>query len=339
MPRRGGAVEEEALTREALNASNVVAPDLPEEHHHLYRCRTCGEVVDRRNLGYVLHHEEPGHEPLTGSGLSFVEPMVPTLVREAPEGDDWLHEIKHDGYRTQIIIDGEEMRAFTRNGHDWTDRYRPVLRAAGELNCSSAIVDGEMIVQDEQGRSDFEAFKSALARQPERLVFMAFDLLHLDGRDLRKEPLIERRQPLQELVGCHDPGCCVQYSQHVIGGGGAMFNACDRMGLEGIVSKRLKSRYRSGRSPDWLKIKCFAEGEFVVTGVERGQDGPAMVLLAREGAEKLEPAGAAAVTLGGPDRERFWRAVEDPSIPPVRVCARYLKGSDKLRHATLVKLL
>jgi bifunctional non-homologous end joining protein LigD len=353
MPRRRILETVELPTREQLNALPVAAPDLPAEHHHLYRCPQCGDVVDRRQLGDVLLHEEPhDHSLAQPERLGFVEPMLPTLIAEAPEGDDWLHEIKYDGYRTQLVIDGAGVRAFTRNGFDWSDRYPSPLRAAGEVRCSSAILDGEMIVQDELGRSDFGAFKSAMLREPERIVFMAFDLLHLDGADLRPAPLIERRARLQELVGCHDPSCCIQYSEHVIGGGGAMFNACDRMGLEGIVSKRLRSRYRSGRTRDWLKVKCWAEGEFVVVGLERGQDGPPMALLARESGVGLEYAGGAAVTLGGGDRERFWRAVERLSTgepiagaprkapaqwlrPELRVRARYLKGSGKLRHATV----
>ena len=347
----------ERLTRGALNALTVTAPDLPSDSHHLYRCEECGLLVDRRELGDVLHHEQCGHEPIGPLlGLGFIEPMLPTLVREAPEGDDWLHEIKHDGYRTQLVIDGADMRAFTRNGFDWTDRYRPVLRAAGDLDCSSATIDGEMIVQDGRGRSDFHGFKAAMEREPEHLVFMAFDLLHLNGTDVRAEPLIDRRRRLQDLVGCHDPGCRIQYSEHVVGNGAALFAAADDLGLEGIVSKKLSSRYRSGRSRSWLKVKCFAEAEFVVIGVQRGDGGPATALLAREEAGALVYAGSAAVTLGGADRERFWRSVEQlaadvPAVPVARgtvaswlhsalhVRARYLKGSDKLRHATLCGLV
>jgi DNA ligase D-like protein (predicted ligase) len=314
-------------------------------------------LVDRRELGNVLHHEQCGHEPIGPLlGLGFIQPMLPTLVREAPDGGDWLHEIKHNGYRTQLVIDGAEMRAFTRNGFDWTDRYRPMLRVAGELKCSSAVIDGEMIVQDEQGRSDFHSFKAAMEREPERLVFMAFDLLHLNGASLRAEPLINRRRRLQELVGCHDPRCRIQYSEHVLGNGAALFEAADSLGLEGIVSKKLSSCYRSGRSRSWLKVKCFADAEFVVIGVQRVDGGPAMALLAEEEAGALVYAGSAAVTLGGADRARFWQSVEQlatehPPVPntrsttaawlqpALRVRARYLKGSDKLRHATLCGLV
>ena len=301
------------------------------------------------------------HEPVRTSAVQlskpgFIEPMLPTLASEAPEGDDWLHEIKYDGFRTQLVIDGLLVRAFTRRGFDWSDRYAPVLKGAVELDCHTATIDGEMIVQDESGRSDFDVFQKAMRHEPERLVFMAFDLLHLDGEDLRPAPLIERRERLFELIGCHDPGCRIQHSEHVIGGGGAMFNACDRMGLEGIVSKRIRSRYRSGRSPQWLKVKCWAEGEFIVVGIEPAVDGPAVAMLARETMLGLEYAGGAAITLAEPEREQFWRRVECLAStewprgvslgtkaqrlrPELRVRARYLKGSDKLRHATISKML
>jgi DNA ligase D-like protein (predicted ligase) len=268
--------------------------------------------------------------------------MLPTLVMQPPEGDGWIHEIKYDGYRTQLIIDGSGVRAYTRNGFDWSDKYQYVLEAAAALECGSAIIDGEMIVQDEHGRSDFDGFKRAINREPERLVFMSFDLLRLDSEDLRNSPLLERRQRLHELVGCHDPSCRIQYSEHVAGAGAALFEAADQMGLEGIVSKKVSSRYRGGRSRSWLKVKCWAEDEFIVTGVEPAKDGPAMAILARETGDRLIPAGAAAITLAGDERERFWRALEEHQVTaagPLKVRARFLKGGDKLRHATLRDLV
>jgi DNA ligase D-like protein (predicted ligase) len=287
--------------------------------------------------------------------LRFIPPMLPTLVAQAPEGDDWLHEIKYDGFRTQLILEWSEARAFTRRGFDWSERYQPILQASRELDCSSAIIDGEMIVQDEQGRSDFQAFQAALNHEPQRMVFMAFDLLHLNGQDFRSKPLIERRTRLQELVGCHEPSCRIQYSEHLIGGGGGMFSACDRMGLEGIVSKKISSRYRSGQTPSWLKVKCWAEAEFVVIGVQPALAGPAVALLARETEGGLEYAGGAAVTLAQPGRDRFWREAKSlmtptPAIatptkkaqwlePQLRVRARHLRGEGNLRHAIISTLI
>ena len=281
--------------------------------------------------------------------------MVPTLVREPPQSGEWLHEIKYDGYRTQLVLDDAGVRAFTRRGFDWSDRYPGLLAAAGELRCSSAILDGEAIVQDENGRPDFGRFAEAMVSRPGDLVFMAFDLLHLNGKDMRQLPLVERRAALVELVGCHEPSCRIQYSEHVADGP-SLFEAADRMGLEGIVSKRATSRYRSGPSAAWLKSKCVTTAEFVVIGTQPPQNGPACALLAREGVDGLEYVGSAFVTLSDRDREAFWRDMDrlrrgGPAVPMaarsgaswveprVRVRARFLKGSDKLRHASLVALL
>jgi DNA ligase D-like protein (predicted ligase) len=332
----------------------VAAPDVPEAEHFIL-CEACKQLVDRRKLGDVLHHDEPGHEPLPPEEpLRFIPPMLPTLVTEPPKGAEWQHEIKYDGYRTQLVIQGGSVRAYTRNGHDWTDRYRPLVQAAAELSCSSAVLDGEVIVQDEQGRPDFGSLKEAIHRWPQSLVFMAFDLLHWDGRDLRRDPLEDRRAALARLIGCHDPSCSIQLSEHVIGDGVAMLAAADQMGLEGIVSKKRSGRYRSGRASTWVKVKCFAEAEFIVIGTERGEKAPT-ALLARETEQGLEYAGGAMVTLAERERSYFWNEVERlrqdrPAIPMkskaatwlqpgLRVRARFLKGEEMLRHATVKKVL
>jgi bifunctional non-homologous end joining protein LigD len=292
------------------------------------------------------------HQPITAAG--FIAPMLPTMAAEPPTGDQWQHEIKYDGYRTLIRIWREE-RAFTRNGHDWSDTYRSILRAARSLKCISAAIDGEVIVQDAQGRSDFPALRSSMSSHPERLIFYAFDLLELDGRDLRALPLIDRRDHLRDLIGSHNPHACIQFSDHVIGSGDALFASANAMGLEGIVSKKVRSKYRSGKTTSWLKIKCFAEGEFVVIGIDRTETIP-VVLLARETEDGLEYAGGAMITLAGKDREAFVdavgrlkqdrapiRMVKRPGArwmrPEVRVRVKYLKGSDKLRHASLLGLV
>ncbi len=277
--------------------------------------------------------------------------MMPTLVEQPPSGDDWLHELKYDGYRTQLVISPTSVRAFTRAGQDWTARYRPLIEAAAELPCRAAILDGEVIVQGPEGRPDFDALAPAIAGAPERLIFMAFDLLHLDGRDLLREPLKARRQRLQQALGQSGPERPIQFSAHIEGVGPDFFRAVDAMGLEGIVSKRRGSRYRSGSSKSWLKIKTFAEGEFVVVAVERGGKAP-IATLAREGEGGLELAGPAWVTLPEPERERFWSALEALKTsraavsmerpkegsfvkPELRVRARYLRGGPTLRQATI----
>src|SRR4051794_31847515 len=128
--------------------------------------------------------------PLMAPG--YFEPMLPTLAEKPPEGDGWIHEIKYDGYRTMIAVNGAETRAFTRNGHDWSRKYGPIIHEAAALRCKTAILDGELIVQNAKGISDFAALPQTIRFYPERLVYYAFDLLMLDGVDLRREPLSER---------------------------------------------------------------------------------------------------------------------------------------------------
>lgn len=283
-----------------------------------------------------------------GLPLRFVEPMLPTLASVPPEGDEWLHEIKYGGFRTQLIVDPSGVRAFTRRGLDWSDRYAALLDAARQLGCTSAIIDGEMIVQDAEGRSDFDGFAAALRDSPDRLVFMAFDLLHLDGRDFRAERLIDRRLALQQLIGDHQPGSRIQSSEHMIGGGGAMLKAAEQLGLEGIVSKQMLSRYHGGRSDQWLKIKCWPADRFVVLGLEPGTDGPPMAQLARETAHGLVPAGWAAAPLAQPQGDKYWDDVDrlvtgdaapapapdsaaPPATPGERISTRFLDEGKALR--------
>ena len=127
------------------------------------------------------------------SAFSFVEPQLPSLVDQPPEGAQWIHEVKHDGYRTLLAVQRGSVVAYTRNGFDWTDRYPRIVQAAAKLHCRSAILDGEVIVQDRHGASDFEALQAALKSKRTPLIFYAFDLLHLDGKDYRNVPLVERR--------------------------------------------------------------------------------------------------------------------------------------------------
>jgi DNA ligase D-like protein (predicted ligase) len=188
--------------------------------------------------------------------LGFIPPQLPSLTDQPPEGAEWIHEVKHDGYRTMLVVEHGTARAYTRNGHDWSDRYPGIIAAARKLPCRSAILDGEVIVQDARGVSDFEALQAALRSQPAQLIFYAFDLLHLDGKDLREKPLIERRTKLKRLIE-QDPDNRIQFSEEFIGDAAAFFHACAAHELEGIVSKLATSRYRSGRSKTWLKTKCF----------------------------------------------------------------------------------
>lgn len=284
----------------------------------------------------------------------FLTPMLPSLVDAPPEGDDWLHEIKFDGYRTILAVSPKSALAFTRNGHDWSDRYALVVEAARALKCRSATIDGEMCVQDEAGVTDFAGLRRSIKGAPERLVLFAFDLLTLDGRDIRGEPLIDRRRRLQDLIG-QDPASRIQFSHHHTGEGEAFFRAADKAGLEGIVSKRASSRYLAGRTDAWRKVKSFEVGDYAILGVERSSTGIPIALLATLGAEPAY-VGNAMVTLSDKERAEFWAAVERLGSPQARLPqlrkrkgatwvsegmtarVRHLKGEDKLRHATLQSL-
>lgn len=288
--------------------------------------------------------------------LGFLAPLLPSAVDEPPRGEEWLHEIKYDGYRTLLIVDPQGVRAFSRRAVDWSDSYGPVCEAARELGCRSAIIDGEMIVQDETGRSDFGALRSAIRVSPDRLVFYAFDLLHLDGSDLRDRPIEDRRLLLRDLLNT-GPGLPLAYSESFEGDGATFFAIATEMGLEGIVSKRRGSTYRgAGRSPDWLKTKAYEETIFEVIGAERTGRGAAVAVLAARDEDGLRYAGDARIVLPEPKMKAFWQAMEilatdKPIIQSLRRTSvqwarlglaaqvRHLRGGPKVQAATLVNIL
>ena len=223
----------------------------------------------------------------------FIPPQLATSVDKPPEGKGWIHEIKHDGYRCQVLLERGRVRVLTRNGHDWTDRYPSIVLAAGDLPCKSAILDGEAVVQGAKGVSDFGALAFAMRWRPHTVIFYAFDLMHLNGRDLRHEPLSERRSTLQNSQIGTDNESCIQFSEGFQGDSAAFFNACADKGLEGIVSKTATSRYRSGRTNSWLKTKCFVEFSFVVVGTDRDRrTGALRALLAHSNSDGLRYAGS-----------------------------------------------
>jgi ATP-dependent DNA ligase len=179
-----------------------------------------------------------------------VEPCLPTPAEKPPSGPGWLHEIKHDGYRLMARRDGAGVRLLTRNGHDWSPRY-PLIVAAVSVNVRSCLIDGEALACDDNRLALFERLRQKPKGQH---VFMyAFDLLELDGRDLRREPIEVRKATLASLLRRCPPG--VRFNEHLAHPGDVVFRHACKLGCEGIVSKRLGSRYRSGRSRDWLKFK------------------------------------------------------------------------------------
>ncbi len=182
--------------------------------------------------------------------VGFIEPQIPTRADKVPVGPQWIHEIKHDGYRLIVRRRGERIRLFTRRGYDWSERYPLIATAAAELP-ADATIDGEAVVCDGAGVADFERLHS---REHDRLAILyAFDLLELDGEDLRPKPLEERKNGLRRLLRRVKAG--IHFNDHFQGDGAKTFEHACRLGLEGIVSKDRTRPYRSGPSKTWLKIK------------------------------------------------------------------------------------
>jgi bifunctional non-homologous end joining protein LigD len=199
----------------------------------------------------------------------FISPQLASLAKSPPAGERWVHEIKLDGYRIQARIDGKKraVHLTTRNGLDWTHRMKPVADAVLHLPVKSALIDGEVVVLTANGASSFAELQAAFQEGAKaKLTYFAFDLLHLDGHNLRGMPLLERKKILEHmLAGSGDPGT-IRLSEHIQGEGKQIFaKACD-LGTEGIISKIADGKYSPGRGGSWLKIKCYREQELVIGG-------------------------------------------------------------------------
>jgi bifunctional non-homologous end joining protein LigD len=180
---------------------------------------------------------------------AFIHPCQPTVAKEPPSGPGWAHELKHDGYRLQIHVRDGRVRLFTMNGNDWTKRYPLIVEEAARLR-APLIIDAEVVHLSADGVSDFDALHSRTA--DEKAVALAFDLLW-SGEDIRRQPLIERKTALKWVLRKAREG--IQYVEHAEGHGDKLFAAVCNLGLEGIVSKRLTSIYKSGPSRTWIKVK------------------------------------------------------------------------------------
>ncbi len=194
----------------------------------------------------------------------FRPPQLAVLSTTPPSGPEWLHEIKFDGYRVLAAMAGGSAKLYTRSGLDWTEKFHGVAEAVAQLPARSALLDGEVVVPDENGRTDFGRLQRALDGGGETLRYYAFDLLELDGEDIAGLPLIERKQGLAALLS--DVPDVILYSDHIIGDGREILEQTCRMRLEGIVSKRADKPYVSRRTPGWVKSKCSGRDEFVIGG-------------------------------------------------------------------------
>ena len=204
----------------------------------------------------------------------YSEVQLATLVDKAPEGDEWIHEIKFDGYRLLGLVAGGTARLRTRNGNDWTESFPSIWSMLQHLKIDNAVIDMEAVVLDADGKSSFQALQAALGEggHPERIVAYGFDLLCLNGSDLRKLPLTERKDKLKALLAKSDQRI-LRYSAHFAVDGAQMYKQACAKGLEGIISKRADSRYVAGRQKTWLKVKCSRRQEFIIIGYSGAKSG------------------------------------------------------------------
>ena len=232
--------------------------------------------------------QSPRRKKAEAAFPGFVEPALATLRPAAPTGERWLHEIKFDGYRIQAHLRQGDARLLTRSGLDWTDRFAPVADALAALP-GTAVIDGEIVVEDASGISDFSALQADISEgRADRFTYYAFDLLHADGEDLRPRPLVERKDRLAALLA--DAPEAVRFSEHFDEEGEVMLRHACRLSLEGLISKRRDAPYRSGRTRDWIKSKCLNREAFAVLGYAPAAN---------------EPDAIGALLLGEPDDGGF----------------------------------
>jgi bifunctional non-homologous end joining protein LigD len=288
--------------------------------------------VERVASRPVVRRADQRQGGLFDQAPAFVAPCVPTLVRTSPSGQDWLHEIKHDGYRVCCVLDRGKVGIFTKRGLDWADRMPGIAAALADLKLRSAVIDGEAVMVGADGISDFFALHAALARgsAPEA-VLMAFDILHVDGEDLRGSALEDRRATLASLLS--KPPLWVQFSVEIGGDGPLVLRGACEMGLEGIVSKRRSSPYRSGKFDSWRKAKCTTTEHFAVIGAAPARGEVRSLRLARlDESGELVPCGWAGSGLSVSDGREL-RAALDAGRPVIaEIEHRGSTPAGELRH-------
>jgi bifunctional non-homologous end joining protein LigD len=288
-----------------------------------------------------------------------VEPCLALLASKPPAGDEWAFEVKWDGYRLAVHVEaGRRVRILTRGGHDWTLRFPTIAHDVRELGIDTAIFDGEAVVLDKRGASNFGALQQALGgrggkRSAAAALFYAFDLLYLNGRDLRGLALAERRVMLTDLIGAQHSS--IRLSEEVDAEGADFLKLACQMELEGIIAKRLTAPYRSGRGGEWLKIKCVQSETFLIVGWEASTGalgGIGRLLLAARRGNGLVYVGSVGTGFtaktGSEMRRRLMSIlVEKPAIPLPKKGMRWVEptlaaeiafrawtNDGKLRHAS-----
>jgi bifunctional non-homologous end joining protein LigD len=242
--------------------------------------------------------------------------QIVTPCKRPPSGDGWLHEIKHDGHRLVAIVPGDgQLILLSRNGYDRTRVFREPFRPLLDAGLPPMVLDSEIAVPDDRGVTHLDALSDAISDgRPDRLAYFAFDLLHLDGHDLRRCPLEDRKMLLRDVIGtarCER----IVYVDHVMGIGKELFEAVRQIGAEGIVSKRRGSFYRGGESREWLKTKCSETGVFAITGFSELGDGKLDALYVAEARNGvLCPAGQVRFFVG----KGLWSVLNERRAGPAK---------------------
>jgi DNA ligase D-like protein (predicted ligase) len=248
----------------------------------------------------------------------WIRPQLTQLVKEAPDGDQWLHEIKFDGFRMHARLDHGEVRLLTRNGLDWTAKYPQIARAVAALGARQAYLDGELCGVRPDGITSFSMIQLASdAGNAAGLVFFLFDLLYLDGEDLTARPLMERKECLAHLLP--STGSPLHCSDHQIGLGPAFYDHACALGVEGIVSKRADAAYAPGNRGLWRKVKCLNREEFVVIGWTDPEGARpflgALLLGYYDPDGRLTYAGRVGTGINTAELERLWRRLQPLATP------------------------
>ncbi len=262
-PKKGETRENWLLIKERDAAASDDPDGLTEDFDTSVKT---GRSMDEIAQGRMPRskREEPGRGGQTGKRPGYRKPQLATLVDAAPDGDEWWHEIKLDGYRCLASLGKGGPRLYTRNGKDWSDKFAPLCEALAALPCKSALIDGEVMAARIEG-SAFSSLQTALSEGGD-LVYFAFDLLALDGVDLQREPLTARRAQLERLMSDVPKSGALRIPDYVRGHGPDVFAAACKAGAEGIICKRVAAHYSGRRGRDWRKVKCTRRQEFVIAG-------------------------------------------------------------------------
>ena len=232
----------------------------------------------------------PGLSPLTVSAIEklrdarqaampeFIAPQLATLAKEPPVGEEWLHELKFDGYRMICHLQRGKASFWSRNGKNWTEKFPNLAQALKAFPATAAILDGEIVIVDKEGRSSFQELQHAMGKggkggKAPAFIFQIFDLIYLDGFSLKQTPLRKRKAALEQLLAFAKTNGPLRYSDHVEGNGAEFFKQACEYRLEGIISKLADSPYESTRNRNWLKSKCIKRQEFVIAGYTPSKKG------------------------------------------------------------------